>query len=144
MYPHLTEPEIDAIRDFIQLYQDEIGYNEVLHGGERSIPPTTIYEENPRNQLFSIRQLTEPAPHPNSRIKNVQKILSKMKPRDARILNNAINDMTDYMIKRSKEIKKEIADGTYDDSHFFKDDDRKKKPSKAKPKRKVTRKCKCK
>ena len=139
MYPHLSEVEIDIIRKFIQLYYDEIGYNEVLHGGERSIPPTTIYDESPKNQLFSIRQLTQPDPHPNSRIKNVQKILAKMDPRDVKILNNAINDLTDYMINRGKKIKKDIDEE--------KCESRKKKSTKIKSERKpkkVVNKCKCK
>jgi len=121
MYPNFTEEEKSVLRQFVRKYEEENGYYEPLIGPKE----TYDYPNYIPNIVFLIYHMRNEEPdHPNYRLKQYNKTISKMNPSKVKILENVLDDFKEYMMDRRKE----------------RSENRKSKKT-TKPKRKV---CKCK
>ena len=98
MYPNLTDEEKYSIRQFIKKYEEENGWNEVLHANKE----TDDYPNYIPNAVFNIHLMRSVEPgHPNHRLKQYKRALSQMNPCRAIVLENVIDRFEDYMVSRS-------------------------------------------
>jgi len=123
MYPNLSEDEKSVVREFMKIYERDIGYHEPLLGNKEG--DDNGWGENffP-NAVFIIYHMRSVEPnHPNHRLPQYKKVISKMSPNRVQILDDLIRSMNSRRGWKTMEV------------------DRKKKSTKSKSKRKI---CRCK
>jgi len=99
MYPNFTEEEKSVLRQFVRKYEEENGYYEPLIGPKE----TYDYPNYIPNIVFLIYHMRNEEPdHPNYRLKQYNKTISKMNPSKVKILENVLDDFTEYMNQRRK------------------------------------------
>lgn len=98
MYPNLTDEEKYSIRQFIKKYEEENGWNEVLHANKE----TDDYPNYIPNAVFNIYHMISVEPdHPNYKAKQFMRAISKMDPNKARILRDIIEEYQIYILSKS-------------------------------------------
>jgi|WetSurMetagenome_2_1015567.scaffolds.fasta_scaffold44431_5 hypothetical protein len=121
MYPDLTEQEKNVVRQFMEIYERDEGYYEPLISNR-----TEDYENALPNAVFMINHMRSEEPgHPNYRLPQYRRVISKMSPDKVSILNRLIREMNSRHGWKTIEV------------------DRKKKIKKSNVKRKSIRKCSC-